>query len=207
MNGCLITFEGIDGSGKSTQAKLLADHLESEENTVHLLREPGGTSIGEKIRAILLDRENDTMSSRAELFLYLAARAQIIDEIIRPLLDRGDIVILDRFFDSTCAYQGHARRLGIEETMSFNLFATDGIVPQRTYFVDCDPSVAMSRLSGTPDRLEAEGLSFMKAVRDGFLDLSERYSDRFILLDGSKSIAEIADNVWRDCEELINNRI
>jgi len=204
MSGRLFTFEGIDGSGKSTQAKLLKERLSSLGHSVHLLREPGGTKIGEKIRNILLDTDNNAMCDNAELFLYLAARAQICSELISPALARGDIVILDRFIDSTVAYQGYARGLGIDETIQLNLQATSGLMPDRTFVVDCEPELAMSRLDGVPDRLESEGILFMKRVREGFLALCERDSERVICVDGRQSITEIAEIIWDTAKTIID---
>lgn len=188
MKGYLITFEGIDGSGKSTQAELLYDRLRSSGLTVHLLREPGGTPIGEKIRAVLLDNSFSDMSPYTELFLYLAARAQITKTVIQPALNRGEHVILDRFIDSTVAYQGYARNLGFDEMIRLNLDATGGIVPDITFVIDCDPETALKRIGSKPDRLESEGIEFMRAVREGFIKLSEYDRERIVLCDGSREI-------------------
>ena len=143
--GLLITFEGIDGSGKTTQAELVYRWLLSRGRIVHLLREPGGTEIGERIRSILLDSSLPDMTPHTELFLYLAARAQLTATVIAPALARGEDIILDRFIDSTVAYQGHARGLGIDETIALNTSATGGLVPDVTIIVDCDPETAFER--------------------------------------------------------------
>jgi dTMP kinase len=191
MRGILITFEGIDGSGKSTQARMLFDWLVSTGKTVHLLREPGGTPLGEVIRAALLDRSNTGMTPESELFLYLAARAQLTATVIRPILERGEQVILDRFIDSTSAYQGFARGLGYERIAEMNRFATGGTEPDLTFLIDIDPARSLTRLKGEPDRLEAEGLSFMSRVREGYLDVARRETNRMVVVDGSRSIGEI----------------
>ena len=201
MKGCLITFEGVDGSGKSTQASLLQEYLSTLGRSVFLLREPGGTEIGESIRSILLDTDHDDMSPWTEVFLYLAARAQITFQVISPALSVGECVILDRFMDSTTAYQGHARGLGMEETIRLNLLATGGIIPDITFFIDCDPAVALSRVSGEPDRLESEGLTFMRSVRDGFLRLCDTDRKRMRLIDGNREI----NVIHNDIQAIINN--
>lgn len=184
-NGLLVSFEGIDGSGKTTQARRFCEYLRTLGHAVTMLREPGGTPIGERIRDILLDNGSAGMVHTAELFLYLAARSQICAQVIQPALDNGGIVVMDRFIDSTTAYQGYARGLDIEEIGRMNLFATGGLVPVVTYVIDCPPNVAASRLTGTPDRLESEGMLFMERVREGFLDIAARETERLIVIDGS----------------------
>ncbi len=191
MNGFLISFEGIDGSGKSTQAELLYTHLVEHGYTAHLLREPGGTDIGERIRSLLLDASFTEMTPYTELFLYLAARAQICAQVIAPALERGEIVIMDRFIDSSSAYQGYARGLGVETVEELNSLAAGGLVPALTFFVDCDPSTALKRVDSKPDRLESEGLIFMQRVREGFLHLCTVHKDRFVLIDGERPVDTI----------------
>ena len=195
MRGFLITFEGIDGSGKTTQAVLLHDFLQQHGYTAHLLREPGGTRIGERIRSILLDSTLTEMKPYAELFLYLAARVQICSQHIVPALDRGDIVVMDRFFDSSTAYQGYARGLGFETVEHLNSIATGGVVPDITFFIDCDPVIALGRVSSEPDRLEAEGLSFMNNVREGFSNLCSLHNNRFFLVDGELSVSDMHEKI------------
>jgi dTMP kinase len=202
VTGVLISFEGIDGSGKSTQASLYAEWLREHGREIVFLREPGGTSIGERIRALLLDTANSDMTPRAELFLYLAARAQITDELITPALDRGAVVILDRFIDSTTAYQGHARDLGVETSITLNRIATDGLVPDLTFVIDCEPAAAAARSDDTPDRMEAEGLEFMSRVRQGFLDLCGRFPDRVKCVDGSRDVDAVQADV-RACADAL----
>ena len=191
MKGLLISFEGIDGSGKSTQAELLYTHLIDHGYTAHLLREPGGTDIGERIRSLLLDAAFSEMAPYTELFLYLAARAQICAQVIAPALDRGEVVIMDRFIDSSSAYQGYARGLGVETVEELNSLAAGGVVPDMTFFVDCDPATALNRVDSQPDRLESEGLIFMKRVREGFLQLCSAHKDRFVLIDGEQPVETI----------------
>ena len=202
MKGYLITFEGIDGSGKTTQAQILQKHLLSLGRTVRLLREPGGTDIGERIRSILLDTAHDDMSPYTELFLYLAARSQITSGVTVPSLECGEDVIMDRFIDSTTAYQGYARGLGIDEMIRFNYIATSGIVPHITFFIDCDPIVALSRVDGIPDRLESEGLEFMQKVREGFKKLCKSDQKRMIFIDGNRNIDAITYDVQHHVKQL-----
>ncbi len=192
MNGVLVSFEGIDGSGKSTQAALFADFVRSQGREEVLLREPGGTVIGEQIRRVLLDAANHDLLPLTELFLYLAARAQITGECIRPALDRCAVVILDRFIDSTAAYQGHARGLGIDHIDALNRIATDGLIPDLTIVVDCAPDVAVKRATHPPDRMEAEGLAFMAKVREGFLALCRLHPERIRCVDGSRPAEDVA---------------
>lgn len=202
MKGLLITFEGIDGSGKSTQAALLADALRTRGISVLFLREPGGTVVGERIRDLLLDRSHTEMTPLAELFLYLAARAQITGERIVPALERGDVVVMDRYLDSSVAYQGAARGLGVDLVKSLNSVAACGLVPDRTYLVDCDPETALSRTSAAPDRLESEGMIFMTRVREGFLRIARSESSRVVVLDGSRSIEDISGTILADARTL-----
>ncbi|HUT63490.1 MAG TPA: dTMP kinase [Anaerolineae bacterium] len=202
MKGMFISFEGIDGSGKTTQAERLHRRFVAHGHTVHLLREPGGTHVGECIRLILLDKNHTDMSFLTELFLYLAARAQITSHIIVPALEKGDIVIVDRFIDSTTAYQGYARGFDIDEIQHLNFLATSGLVPDMTFVIDCEPSVAFSRVDREPDRLESEGLDFMQKVREGFVKLCEAYPKRMILIDGNRD----SDSVEKDISHHIHQR-
>ncbi len=197
--GLFITFEGIDGCGKSTQLKMVASRFEEEGRQIMLVREPGGTVIGEKIREILLDRKNDSMVPMAELFLYEAARAQITEEKIRPFLEAGGVVLCDRFYDSTTAYQGYARQLGSDITTTLNEIATGDLKPDITFIFDIDPKEALKRRmerAEEPDRLEAMGTAFQEKVRDGYLKLAEAdKSGRIVIIDASGSREEIAEAV------------
>jgi dTMP kinase len=203
MKGLLITFEGIDGSGKSTQAVLLKKHLEELGLPVNFYREPGGTVIGEKIRSILLDKDHSDMQPLTELFLYLAARAQITAQLISPSLDKGYIVIMDRYLDSTIAYQGYARGLGMDRLRELNLIATEGLLPDATFIIDCDPHVALTRLTSLPDRLESEGVEFMKKVREGFLLLAEKEPARITVVDGARDVSSIKNEIFQKVKNLI----
>ena len=191
--GIFITFEGIDGCGKSTQLNMTKEWLINSGYDVLQIREPGGTVVGEKIRGILLDKKNDSMVPLAELLLYGAARAQITEEVIKPALLEGKVVISDRFFDSTYAYQGHARELGDELVNNLNLVATNNLEPDVTILLDIDPNEALKRRLGRgeeEDRLEALGTSFQEKVREGYLKLAGNVS-RVKVTDASKTPDEI----------------
>lgn len=192
-----FSFEGIDGSGKSTQAKLLAETLRDRGHTVVEVREPGGTALGEKIRALLLDPASD-VAARSELLLFSAARAQLVDRVIQPALADGAVVIADRFYDSTTAYQGGGRGVaGAPWLASLHQFVTAGCIPNRTYFIDVPVPIASSRRLHRPaDRMETGGDLFYQSVRDAYLALSE--SDRILTLDGTRSIAALRHFVERD---------
>ena len=195
--GLFITFEGIDGCGKSTQIALTESYCKSKGRETLIIREPGGTTVGEKIRTILLDKKNDSMVPMAELLLDEAARAQIVEEKIVPALEAGMVVICDRFFDSTAAYQGYARGLGPELIDELNNIATSGRSPDITFYLDLSPEQALKRRLGRgeeEDRLEALGLSFQEKVRDGYLKWAEG-RDRIKIIDASVSPEEISDKV------------
>lgn len=194
--GLFISFEGIDRSGKSTQAALLAEALGDE---ALLVREPGGTPAAERIRAILLDPDLE-LTAEAEALLYAAARAEIVSRVIRPALERGHTVVADRFIDSSLAYQGGARGLGIDEVEQLNLPATQGLVPDFTFYLKLDAYAARAR-SGQADRIEAEGKDFQAAVIAAYADLVERYPDRFVVLDATRSIEALREEVWQTVAE------
>lgn len=194
--GVLITFEGGEGCGKSTQIRLLAKQVEAAGLTVRVMREPGGTEVGEAIRAILLDPANAGLNPRAELLLYEAARAQIVAELIEPALEAGEVVLLDRFYDSTTAYQGHARALPLDEVARLNSFATAGLEPDRTVLLDIPAAEGLRRATAeATDRLEAEDLAFHERVRSGFLALAAENPGRVVVVDASGSVDEVADRV------------
>lgn len=204
--GLFITFEGIDGSGKSTQIRRLRAFLETNGHSVELIREPGGTAIGEKIRSLLLDKSNGEMSFETELLLYEAARAQIVNEKIVPSIRAGKVVVCDRFFDSTTAYQGYARGLDLSEINRLNRWATGGLEPDITFLMDLPVTEAMKRMvgrSGGSDRLEVEGSDFMEKVREGYLAILTR-NPRMILLDATDSADTIFQKVQRIVWEVMN---
>ncbi|MCF7826465.1 MAG: dTMP kinase, partial [Candidatus Marinimicrobia bacterium] len=185
----LISFEGIDGSGKSTQCKMLYHELLDRGYGVHLYREPGGTKISEKIREILLDRENVEMSPVTEMLLYFASRNQLISEKVLPALQRGEIVLLDRFVDSTIAYQGYGRDLSLESIRKVAEVAIGELTPDLTILVDTPLDTAEDRMDHRQlDRLEAENAEFKERTRNGYLQLAKDEPHRFLLLDGRESI-------------------
>ena len=205
MKGLFVTFEGIDGCGKTTQIEKLSSELESSGIPYVLIREPGGTEIGEKIRTILLDKANSRMHARTEILLYEAARAQIVEERILPEIKEGKVVICDRFFDSTMAYQGFARGLGQETVEMLNGFSTAGLSPDVTFLLDLDEQTAYERRHGRSDeedRLEAEGLAFMRKVREGYLAIS-RNNERIHVIDAASSPDEIFQRVKQVVREVL----
>jgi dTMP kinase len=204
-----ITFEGIEGSGKSTQIKLLTKALEAAGKTVALTREPGGSALGKTLRSILLSMESRNLDSRAELFLYLADRAQHVAEIIRPAQDAGQIVLCDRFADSTVAYQGYGRGLDVALLTRLNEVAVGGAWPQITVLLDLDPEQGLRRALArnlkagtgvTEGRFEAEHLDFHTRVRDGYLALAALHSNRFISINATEDAATVARAIWAAVE-------
>jgi dTMP kinase len=179
-----ISFEGLDGCGKTTQAAMLADALELEGSEVVRVREPGGTGIGERVRELLLDPAA-VIAPAAEALLYAAARAQLVDQVIAPALARGATVVADRFIDSSLAYQGVARELGLDRILAVNQLATGGVMPDRTVLLRLPPDEAARRVGGSPDRIEAEQEDFHRRVADGFDEAARRFPDRIRVVDAS----------------------
>ena len=198
-----ITFEGLDLSGKSTQVALLMERLTRSGIENLVLRDPGGTAIGERIRSILLDRKSLDMSDLTELFLFSASRSQLVKEIITPALMRGTIVVADRFYDSTTAYQGAGRGISLDAIATINRVAAEGLVPDITYFVDVpveELEQRMIRQKKSADRMEMSGREFYGRVREGYLKLA-RSNSRFEIIDGSLAIEEIHKIVWSRFEK------
>ncbi len=196
ITGKLITFEGIDGSGKSTQIQLLEAEFEKLDISYKTFREPGGTKLSEKIRAILLDKENIELYSNAESLLFAAARAQLTAEQIKPALTKGEFVICDRFTDSTIAYQGYGRGLNINNLELMNTIATDGLIPDITFILDIDPQKATERLKTVnPDRMEAAGIDFFKKIRQGYCQIREQNQSRCIVIDGEKPQKDVSKEI------------
>jgi dTMP kinase len=187
-----ITFEGADGSGKSTQAELLREALAAGGREVVLTREPGGTEVGEQIRELVLNGPD--MSAWTEATLFAAARAQHVDEVIRPALARGAVVLCDRYVDSSLAYQGGGRGLGIDEVLELNLAATHGLLPDLTFVLLLDPEVAGTRVS-EPDRLEREGVELQAKVDAAYRELAGRFPERIVAVDGARPRDEIATEI------------
>lgn len=196
--GKFITFEGIDGSGKSTQIVPVVDFLRERGRNVLLLREPGGTAISESIREVLLATKHREMTQETELLLFAAARAQIVREKIAPALAEGTWVICDRFMDSTTAYQGYGRDLAPEFIRKLNAFAVGECVPDLTIYVDIDIETAQARLrerAGKSDRLDQAGEAFMRRVRDGYLAIAREDKERIAVIDGTKSVPEVTEDI------------
>lgn len=194
MQGLFITFEGPDGCGKTTQMKLLAEYLEKKGEEVVLTREPGGKGLGEKVREILLNYDGE-VSDRCESFLFLADRAQNIDIIVNPAVKAGKIVLCDRHIDSTVAYQGYGRGLDIERINMLNNLATNGKKPDLTFVFDVDVETSMKRVGKEKDRMESAGVEFHNRVRKGYLELAKQEPNRIKVIDATKSIEEIHDEV------------
>ena len=197
MEGVFISFEGVEGSGKSTQAAKLYEYMKLKGNDVMLIREPGGTKIGEQVRTILLDPENKGMDYYTESCLYAAARAQLVNEVIKPALEAGKIIICDRFVDSSYAYQAMARGLGFEKVSSVNAPAIENAMPHVTVFIDISPEEGLARRKNTDkfDRLDQEALAFHKKVYNGYIELVEMFADRFLTISGTGNENEVFDEM------------
>ena len=193
-----ITFEGIDGCGKSTQAKLLLDYMNKSGVETILVREPGGTNISESVREILLHSSAGQMGDRTESLLMTASRAQLTQEVIIPNMDQGKFIIADRYSDSTLAYQGGGRNLDIEWLIELNNYATFTLLPDITFFVDIRSEEALRRLDSNKDRIEGEGIEFQARVRKTYHELAERFNDRYVILDGYSEIGDIHQNVLNE---------
>ena len=197
-NAKFITFEGIDGCGKSTQARLLLEHMNNSDMETILVREPGGTNISESIREILLHSGSTQMGDRTESLLMIASRAQLTQEVIVPNMDQGKFVIADRYSDSTLAYQGGGRNLDIEWLIELNNYATFTLLPDITFFVDIRSEEALRRLDSNKDRIEGEGIEFQARVRKTYHELAERFNDRYVILDGYGEIDDIHQKVLNE---------
>jgi dTMP kinase len=205
MTGLFITFEGGDGSGKTTQINLLASWLESEGHTVVITREPGGTDLGTELRNIILHREG-FIAPRAEALLYAADRSHHIHTLVRPALKRGEIVVQDRYLDSSVAYQGAGRVLDPTEVRNISLWATENLMPDLTVVLDVPASVAKERQAAGErhyDRLEAEAEDFHTRVRESYLALAAEEPERFLVIDGESSIAEIHEVIVAKVSDLL----
>jgi dTMP kinase len=189
-----VTFEGVDGSGKTTQAKLLHARLGADGDDVVLTREPGGTELGEQLRNLVL--HGGHVAPWAEALLYAASRAQHVEEVIRPALDRGAAVICDRYVDSSVAYQGVARGLGLDRVLDLNLAAVGGLMPDRTFLLLLDPTAINTRLPAQHDRLERESDDFHARVDAGYRQLATRFPDRIVVLDAGRPAQDLAEEVY-----------
>ena len=203
-----ITFEGPDGSGKSTIIKWLYEKLQSEGFDILLTREPGGTPISEKIRNIILDNDNTALDPRTEALLYAASRRQHLVEKIWPALKKGQIVLCDRYLDSSLAYQGGGRNLGLQNILDINLFATENTYPDLTIFFDVSPEIGLSRLSQdkkrVADRLDNESKSFHDVVYQTFIKVADKYPDRIVKIDASKPIEVVQEEAYNAVIKKLN---
>ena len=203
-----VTIEGPEGSGKSSVTKEVVKMLEAEGHTVVLTREPGGTPIAEEIRNVILDKKNTAMDPMTEALLYAASRRQHLIEKVWPLSKEGKIVISDRFLDSSLAYQGGARGLGIDKILAVNQYATDGFYPDLTLLFDLDPRIGMHRIAANNNRevnrLDLEKIEFHDNVRKTFLELAKRFSDRYVVLDASKPFDEVVQDAHKAIIDRIN---
>jgi dTMP kinase len=198
-----IAFEGGEGAGKSTQVRMLQDWLTSLGRTVHVTFEPGGTDIGRSLREILLGHATGALAPRTEALLYAADRAEHVATVIRPHLDSGDVVITDRYIDSSLAYQGAGRALTVSEVAELSHWATDHLIPDLTVVLDIDPAVGLRRFDGPADRLEAEPLNFHQRVRQQFLDLAAAEPERYAVLDATKEPDDVHQCVRDSIEVLL----
>lgn len=208
MKGIFITVEGPDGSGKTTQLQLLVRSLTEKGYEVVVTREPGGTKVGNSIREVLLSPEHDEMTPRVEMMLYAASRAQNIDQVIRPALKRGAIVVCDRFVDASIAYQGYGLQYDLNQILSLNEWATAGIKPDLTFLFDLPPDQASRRMKdrGQFDRIESRDESFHQRVYDGFKKILEQHPDRMVRIDANATIEMIQDEVLDITLERLNER-
>ena len=195
-----VSFEGLDGSGKTTQVERLRARLEADGREVVTAREPGGTALGEQLRALVL--HGSEMTPWAEALLYAAARAELVAEVIEPALARGAVVLLDRYFDSSVAYQGIGRGLGMHEVLELNLLAVRGCVPDRTFVLAVEPTRSLERVSGSPDRIERENADFHEKVAAGYEQLAALFPERVVMLDGDLAPDQLAERILSDVRQL-----
>lgn len=203
MSGKFITLEGAEGSGKSTQAALILEYLKSKKLPVVLLREPGGVKISESIRKLLLDVKSTGMGDECETLLYMAARAQMVKEVLEPQLQAGKIILCDRFLDSTIAYQGYGNGIDIKTIEQLGLFATKGIAPDLTVLFDIAPEKGLSRAGDKKDRIESRSLEYHSRVRHGYLELARQYPARIKLIHVDAAKEEIFERVKAHLDALL----
>ncbi len=202
--GLFISFEGVDGAGKTTQVNLLADYLRTLGREVVVTREPGGTALGTQIRAMLLTANlGEEISPRTEALLFAADRAQHVSEVVRPALERGAIVITDRYLDSSLAYQSGGRELTADDIRNLSMWATNNLLPARTYLLDIDPRASHTRLEHAEDRMESAGDDFQQRTRTAFLELAAAQPQRFRVIDAQQSVEKIAGLICDDVANLL----
>ena len=205
--GLFITFEGPDGSGKTTVSTAVTERLSNEGYKVRYTREPGGSEIAEEIRGIILDPKNTEMDVRTEALLYAASRRQHLVEKVLPALEEGITVISDRFVDSSLAYQGCGRKIGIEAVYEINQFAIEGHMPDRTIFLNVDAKVGLERIHrgrAVLDRLDMESIEFHERVYNGYKEVVSRYQDRMIVIDANRDVNEVIEDAYRAVKELLD---
>ena len=200
----VISIEGGDGAGKSTVIEQIAVYFQELSLPFIITREPGGVRISEQIRNITLDKNLPEMDVRTEALLFAAARRQHLVEKVKPAVEQGKLVIIDRFVDSSMVYQGYVRGIGIDEVYNMNLFATEGFLPDLTLYLDVDPKVGLDRIAQNPDReinkLDLEGLHFHERVREGYLSLVERFPKRIVTIDANQSVEAVTKAVIKEIE-------
>ncbi|WP_027108961.1 dTMP kinase [Lacticigenium naphthae] len=211
MKGIFITFEGPDGSGKTSVIREIVRRLEEQQDSVISTREPGGNRIAEMIRELILDPQNTDMDERTEALLYAASRRQHLKETILPALTRGNIVICDRFVDSSVVYQGYARGIGMEEVAQMNQFATESLSPDLTLYLDVEAEIGLQRINQGKekrqyDRLDREALSFHQLVRSGYLKVVAKNTDRIVTVDASAELEKVVESSWQIIQKFIQRR-
>jgi len=212
--GVFISFEGPEGSGKTTQIGLLADHLRASDHDLLMIREPGGTPIGDQIRAVLHDIANTAMVSEAEILLYSASRAQLVGQLIQPALAQGTIVLCDRFADSTIAYQGYGRGLDLDALRQITTFATGGLVPDLTLYLDIPVEQGLERKrraltlnEGEWNRLDQEPIAFHRRVRQGYLTLAANEPNRWVILDACRSVEDVQEELQKAVQRCLELKL
>lgn len=209
MNGLFITFEGTEGSGKTTIIERVVTYLEEKGINVIKTREPGGIKIAEQIRNVILDVNNTDMDIITEALLYAASRRQHLVEKVLPYLKKGYIVICDRFIDSSLAYQGYARGIGIDKVYNINLSATDGILPDYTFYIDVTPEVGLARISSNnreQNRLDLENINFHHLVYEGYKEVEKKFPERFININGERTVDEVFNDVINKLNNILNEK-
>ena len=200
-----ITLEGPEGSGKTSAIKIVKEALEKEGHQIVMTREPGGTPISEQIRNVILDKANTAMDYRTEALLYAASRRQHLVEKVWPNVKEGKLVICDRYLDSSLAYQGYARELGVEDILNVNMYATEGTFPDLTLLFDLPPEVGLARINANADRevnrLDLEKMSFHEKVRNGYLTLAKRFPERYIIIDATQPLEKVAHDALKAIKE------
>ena len=208
--GIFISFEGNEGSGKTSVLTKVSQRLRDEGYDIFVTREPGGNKIAEEIRKVILDKTNTSMDAHTETLLYAASRRQHLVETVLPRLERGEIVISDRFVDSSLAYQGYARGVGIDKVYDINVFATDNTMPELTIFFDIDPEEGLKRIAKNDkrevNRLDVEKMDFHKKVHEAYEIIAEKFKDRFKVIDASRSFDEVSEEVYKILKNYIDNR-